>query len=177
MKSRVLKTVVTGLVILAAFLLQNNFFASVSLISITPNLMLIVTVSYGLLCGKLTGMGVGFCAGILMDMFGGTLLGQYALILSVLGYACGYFTPYFYPDYVMLPMAVCLVCDLIYGLYMYVFGFLIHGRLNILFYLRTIILPEAIYTAIVLIIVYRFLLLLNRSLDRTFQRGNNDELV
>ena len=116
MKGILSRIVVTGLLILAAFLLQNNIFAAVLLIRTTPNLLLLVTVTFGLLHGKLTGLAVGFFAGLLMDMFGGTLLGQYALILSVLGYVCGFFTPYFFLEYVTLPMGVCAVCELIYGL-------------------------------------------------------------
>ena len=100
MRAMIWKGLVTGLILLGAFLLQNNFFAAIPLIHTTPNLLLLVTVTLGLLHGKLTGLAVGFFAGLLTDIFGGTLLGQYALILSVLGYGSGFFTPYFFLEYV-----------------------------------------------------------------------------
>lgn len=175
MKGIVSRTVVTGLLILAAFLLQNNIFAALPLIRTTPNLLLLVTVTFGLLHGKLTGLAVGFFAGLIMDMFGGTLLGQYALILSVLGYASGFFTPYFFLEYVTLPMGVCTVCEFIYGFYVYVTGFLLRGRLNLPYYFMTIILPETIYTVVILILVYRFLMFVNRKLDEAAQRRSAEK--
>ncbi len=175
MKAILRRTLVTGVIILAAFLLQNNIFAAISLIRITPNLLLLVTVTFGLLHGKLTGLAVGFFAGLLADAFGGTLLGQYALILSVLGYGCGFFTPYFYLDSVVLPMGVCAACELIYGLYVYVFAFLFRGRFNIGFYFTNIILPETVYTVAVLVVVYRFLVFVNRKLEEAAKRRSTDK--
>ncbi len=177
MKAIVRRGVVTGIIILAAFLLQNNIFAAIPLIEITPNLLLLVTVTFGLLHGRLTGLFVGFFAGLLADAFGGTLLGQYALILSVLGYGCGFFTPYFYLESVVLPMGVCAVCELIYGLYVYVFAFLLRGRFNIGFYFMNIILPETIYTVVILVIVYRFLVFVNRRLEESAKRRSADKFV
>lgn len=177
MRAIVQRTLVTGLLILAAFLLQNNIFAAIPLIRTTPNLLLLVTVSLGLLHGKLTGLAVGFFAGLMMDIFGGTLLGQYALIFSVLGYGCGFFTPYFFMEFIMLPMGVCIVCELIYGLYIYVFGFLLRGRLDLLYYFRTIILPETIYTVVILVVVYRFLIFVNQRLEMTAKRRSADKFV
>jgi len=177
MKSMVFRTVVTGMVILAAFLFQNNIFAAIPLIRTTPNLLLLVTVSFGLLHGRLTGLWVGFFSGLLMDVFGGTLLGQYALILSVLGYGCGFFTPYFFLDFITLPMGVCAVCEIFYGLYVYVTGFLLRGRLDIAYYFRAVILPELIYTVVVLVIVYRFLMFVNHRLEAVSKRRSADRLV
>lgn len=175
MKGIVSRVVVTGILILAAFLLQNNIFAALPLICTTPNLLLLVTVSFGLLHGKLTGLAVGFFSGLLMDMFGGTLLGQYALILGVLGYGCGFFTPYFFLEYVTLPMAVCIGCEFVYGFYVYVTGFLIRGRLDLPFYFTTIILPETIYTVVILVLVYRFLMFVNRRLDEAAKRRSAEK--
>ena len=177
MKAWIQRTLVTALLILAAFLLQNNIFAAIPLVSVTPNLMLLLTVSMGLLHGKVSGLMVGFFAGLLVDIFGGTLLGQYALILGVLGYGCGFFTPYFYMESLLLPMGACAVCELLYGLYIYVFGFLLRGRFDIGFYFRTVILPETIYTVIVLVVTYRFLMFVNRRLETAAKRRSADRFV
>ncbi len=175
MKGILSRAVVTGILILAAFLLQNNIFAALPIIRTTPNLLLLVTVTFGLLHGKLTGLAVGFFAGLLMDMFGGTLLGQYALILSVLGYASGFFTPYFFLEYVTLPMGVCAGCELIYGFYVYVIGFLLRGRLNLPYYFRTIMPQETIYTVVLLVVVYRFLMFVNRKLEEAAKRRSAEK--
>lgn len=164
------RCIVTAALILAAFLLQNNIFGAISLIDTTPNLLLLLTVTSGLLHGKVTGVLVGFFSGLLMDVFGGTVLGQYALIFSLLGYGCGYFTPYFDLEMVTLPMLVCVGCELIYGLYVYITCFLVRGRWHLLFYLKSMILPEAVYTLVILVISYRFLVFINRKLEEATKR-------
>jgi rod shape-determining protein MreD len=175
MWSIVRKCVVMALLVFAAFFLQNNFFAAIHLIDTTPNLLLMLTVVFGLLQGKMTGVLLGFFSGLLFDMFGGTVLGQYALIYSVIGYACGYFTPYFNMDMVTLPMLVCAGGELIYGLYMYITCFLIRGKFHFFFYLRTIMIPELIYTLVMLVITYRFLLFVDSKLEETSKRRSADQ--
>lgn len=175
MWSIVRRCVIMAVLILAAFLLQNNFFAAISLIDTTPNLLLLLTVTSGLLHGKVTGVLVGFFSGLMMDIFGGSVLGQYALIYSLLGYGCGYFTPYFDLDLITLPMLVCVGCELIYGLYVYITGFLVRGRFHLFFYLKSIILPEAVYTLVILVISYRFLVFINRKMEEAFKRRSADQ--
>ncbi len=177
MKAFVQRTLVTGLVILIAFLIQNNIFGAIPLVEITPNLLLLVTISLGLLHGKISGLLVGFFAGLMMDIFGGEVLGQYALILCLLGYGCGFFTPYFYMDSLLLPLSVCAVAEVLYGLYIYVFGFLLRGRFDIGYYFLRIIVPETIYTLIVLVVAYRFLMFVNRRLELAAKRRSADRFV
>ena len=75
--------------ILGAFLLQNNVFAVSSLISATPNLLLILTFSTGFVRGKKEGMLAGFFCGLLMDMAYSEMVGYYALIYLCIGYVNG----------------------------------------------------------------------------------------
>ena len=83
MKAVIQRVIVTALLILIAFLIQNNIFAAIPLVNTTPNLLLLVTISLGLLHGQISGLLVGFFAGLMMDVFGGDILGQYALILGL----------------------------------------------------------------------------------------------
>lgn len=177
MKAVIQRIVAMTLLILAAFLLQNNIFAAIPLVNTTPNLMLLVTISLGLLHGQVSGLLVGFFAGLLLDVFGGDVLGQYALILGLLGYGCGFFNPYFYMESLLLPLCACTVAEMFYGIYVYVFGFLLRGRFDIGFYFSRIILPETVYTLIVLVVVYRFLMFVNRRLELATKRRSADRFV
>lgn len=167
MWSAVRKTIIHALLILAAYLMQHNLFAAIGLIRTTPNLLLLITVASGLIEGRTEGMLTGFFCGILADMFGGSILGYQALILTATGYFCGFFTPYFDMDMITLPLGVLAVSDFIYGFYIYVTRFLIRGRFGLFAYLRLVILPEMIYTLVILVIVYRLLL-------RVFRLCGND---
>ena len=62
------------------FLLQSTVFPSLAFGGIIPNLMIVVTASYGFMRGRKTGLLVGFFSGLIMDMFSGNVLGFYALI-------------------------------------------------------------------------------------------------
>ena len=56
------------------------------------------------------------------------------------------------------------VTDFIYSMYIYVFGFLLRGRLEFGIYFTQIILPEIIYTVLITLIFYRLLFKINHAL-------------
>lgn len=111
-------------------------------------------------------MFVGFLGGILSDLFFGSALGFTALLYVIIGYCCGFCYRIFYDDDVKMPVILIAVSDIGYGAAMYLFQFLLRGRVEFFFYLRRVIIPEMIYTVVVTLVVYRLLLLLNRRLER-----------
>ena len=76
------RVAVTVLIVLAAYLLQCTLFNHLELAGIKPNLILIVTASFGFMRGQKEGMLVGFFAGLITDIQFGTILGFYALPVS-----------------------------------------------------------------------------------------------
>ncbi len=54
-----------------------------------PDLILLVVVSFGLLRGRMTGIGYGWALGLLQDGLSGSLLGQNALSKGLIGYVAG----------------------------------------------------------------------------------------
>ena len=66
--------------ILISFLLQCTLLHVISIGSITPNLILILCISMGLMRGRKSGLWTGFFCGFLVDMFYGSVFGFYALI-------------------------------------------------------------------------------------------------
>ena len=141
------------LAILVCFILQTTVFQGLAIGSIVPNLLLIATISFGFMQGKVTGIWTGFLCGILKDIFYGNLLGFYALIYLCIGYGAGCCTKIFYDEEIRVPMFLVAVGDVIYGLAVYGFQFLLRGRTDILFYIRRIIIPEAIYTVLITVVL------------------------
>ena len=74
------RIVVTAAVILASYILQCTVFPALAISNIKPNLMLIVTASFGFMRGPREGMFVGFASGLLIDIQYGDMIGFYALI-------------------------------------------------------------------------------------------------
>jgi rod shape-determining protein MreD len=159
------------LLILASFLLQCTLFQTLSIASVSPNLMLILTVSFALMRGKREGMFIGLLCGFLTDIYYGGSLGFYMLLYTYVGFINGYCCHIFYDDDIKMPILLVCVSDVAYNLIVYGFQFLLRGRTDLLYYLRRIIIPEVIYTAILTMLCYRLLLALNRKLEKAEQRS------
>ena len=57
------------LLIIGSFVLQTTFFQALSFGGIVPNLMIVLTASYGFMRGKKAGLLTGFFSGLLCDIF------------------------------------------------------------------------------------------------------------
>lgn len=162
---RIKRRAVQGLVILVCFILQSTVFQSLSIGSIVPNLLLIVTVSFGFMRGKLSGLWTGLFCGLLKDVFYGNLLGFYALIYLCIGYVAGCCRKIFYDEEIRVPLFLVAAGDILYGILVYGMQFLMRGRLQIFYYFGRIMIPEMIYTVLVTVILYKLLFKLNRKLS------------
>ena len=159
------------LLLLGAFLLQNNVFAVSPLIGATPNLLLILTFTTGFVRGKKEGMLVGFFCGLLMDMAYGEIVGFYALIYLCIGFVNGSISQMFYTEFINMPLLLCILSDFLYNLYIYVFGFLFRGRLDLSSYIPLVIVPEIVYTSVLTLILYPLYLRLAAWLDKLEKRS------
>ncbi len=148
------------------FVLQGTLFKEISFGTISPNLLLILAVSFGLMRGKRTGLLIGFFSGLMMDIFVADYIGFYALLLMYLGYLAGSFNRVFYAEDIKLPMGMIVLTDLIYGICCYGFMYLLRGKLNFSHYFLHICIPECVYTILMTIIIYPLILVINRTLVR-----------
>lgn len=160
------------MVILCGFVLQTTLFQALNFGGISPNILIIITVSYGFMRGKKYGMIVGFICGLLMDIFYGDVLGFYALVYLYIGAANGVFHSIFYQDDIKLPLVLILASDFAYSFTCYVLLYLLRRRFDMIFYFKKIIIPEIVYTIFVTVFIYPCILLLNRSADDV-ERGDN----
>lgn len=154
------------LVIFVSFLLQTSVFPTFRLASVTPNLMVAVTTTYGLLRGRTQGMAVGFSCGIVLDFFSGYYLGFYALVFLYLGFLSGLFKKLFFGDDFKLPMFLIGFVDVIYGVIIYFVFFLSQKDYSFGYFFMNLIMPEAVYTLIVGIFVYYIIFKINVWLDK-----------
>ena len=146
--------VMLACLILGCFLIQSTVLKQLSIGSITPNLLLVLCISMGLMRGRKSGLWTGFFGGLLIDLFYGAVFGFYALIYMYVGYVSGYAMREFYDDDIKVPLGMTAVADFLYNLAVYALMFLLRGRMNFTVYLVRIILPEVIYTTLVALIVY-----------------------
>ena len=162
---------VTVAIVLAAYLLQTAVFPAFEIAGVKPNLMLIVTASFGFMRGPSAGMFVGLASGLLMDTQFGEMIGFYALIYLVTGYVNGLFEQIYFDEDIKLPLFLIAGSDLVYGLVVYFLTFLLRSDFHFLYYLNRIIVPETIYTIVVTLVVYPLLLYINHRLEAEEKRS------
>lgn len=153
------------LLIFCCFLLQCTVFKSLNLGGISPNLLIVITSSIGVMTDEKSGLLVGFFSGLLIDVFFGDIIGFYALLYMYIGYINGKFSRIFYPEDIKLPICLITLSDISFGFICYVFLYLLQGKFNFPYYLVHIILPEAVYTIVISLVLYPLLLHINRKLE------------
>ena len=156
------RIVVTAITILVCFLLQTSVFDLFKLADTVPNVLLILVASVSVMRGQKEGMLTGFFSGLLLDIFYGSWLGGFAFLYMFFGFVDGLFNQIYYSDDNFLPVIMIGVNDLVYGIFM-----------RILFYIRSIILPEMVYTIAVGLILYQILLRINDWLEKK-NKGSAD---
>ena len=151
------RRLITLIIIWVLFLLQSTVFQFLQIASTTPNLLLILTVAMGFMEGRREGLFTGFVSGMLIDVFYGTIFGFYALIYMAIGFACGHLCDIFFNEDIKIPLILVTISDFLYGCVIYLSRFFLRGRVHFGGYLKSVILPEIVYTVILTLILYRIL--------------------
>ncbi len=152
-------------------MLQTTLFQALALASIAPNLLIITVSSFGFMRGRKEGMYIGFFTGLVFDAFYGTIFGFYSLIFMYAGYCNGMFRRFFFPDDIKLPMLLISVSDIVYNVSVYILKFMFRGQFHFDYYLTHVIIPELVYTVLIMIFLYPLLLKINQKLEASEKRS------
>ena len=163
--------IVSILLIVICFLLQTTVFKGLAFGGIVPNLLIVLTASFGFMRGESTGLLIGFFSGLLADIFFGNVLGLNAMIYMYIGYTNGKFNRLFFPDDIKLPMLLISVSDIVYNVAVYVLKFMFRGQFHFGYYLLHVIIPELVYTVLIMIFLYPALLKINQKLEAVEKRS------
>lgn len=166
------RCITIGIIIIICFLCQSTVFHFFELSGVVPNLLLIVTMSFGLMRGRKEGLLVGFFSGLMVDIFFGTVLGPYAFIYMTLGYINGFFHRIYYVEDVLLPMTMIALNDFTYNIIIYAVFFLLRNKLDFTRYFMNVILPEMIYTILITLFFYKILVKINLKLKKAKEANN-----
>ena len=165
------RKIVVVVIVIVCFLLQCTVFKSLAIASVSPNLLIVVTASFGFMRGKKEGLIIGFFCGVLMDIMFGSVLGFYALIYMFIGYFNGFFKKSFFPEEIRLPIVLIAISDLFCNLLIYFVLFWFRGRFGFGYYFIHTIMPELVYTMIITIVLYFVLLKINQKLEEIEKRS------
>ncbi len=154
------------ILIIISFLLQSTLLSIHSINGMAPNLMLILTMSFGIMRGRREGMLTGLFCGLLYDVFFGKLIGPYMLLFLIIGYFNGSFHKAFLMEDIMLPVFIIIIDDFLFCFMQFIFYFLLRNKTNLLFFIVNVFLPQILFTVIATIIVYRLYVFINKSLKK-----------
>lgn len=112
---------VVTLVLVTAAILQTSLLPFLSMSGFRPDLLLLVTIAFALKDGLLTGLRVGFAAGVLVDLLlNESPVGLTALVYVGVAYAVGTARPFLAPDSWTAPVILSVMGTLVgvagYGL-------------------------------------------------------------
>ncbi|MDE5863695.1 MAG: rod shape-determining protein MreD [Lachnospiraceae bacterium] len=165
------RCITIAIIIIICFLCQSTVFHYLKLADVVPNLLLIATMSFGLMRGRKEGLLVGFFSGLLIDIYFGRALGPYAFIYMSIGYVNGFFHRIYYVEDVLLPMIMITLNDFIYNIIIYIVYFLLRNKLSFTKYCMDVIVPEMIYTILITLFFYKILVRINKRLKRIKEAG------
>jgi len=103
-----------GLLLLVAVVTQISGFAGIRIFGGVPDLIPLVVAAIALYGGSVTGAGVGFACGLLVDLALGHNLGASSLVLTAVGYGVGRFGEVRDPAHGLIAIPVGGVATLAY---------------------------------------------------------------
>lgn len=168
------KNIGLAVIVIFSFILQSTVCRYAAFGSIGPNLLIIVTASFGFMLGKKAGIIAGFFVGLLVDVFNGGVLGFHALLYMYIGYFNGFFKRLFFKDDLKLQILLVTCSDFVYGIVYYILMFLLRGRFHLGYYMMHVIIPEVVYTVLLTIIIFACLTLIFRIFNRKAKRSSGE---
>ena len=145
------------LIFLILYFLQVNFFNWFTIAGISPNPFVILVLFLGLFAGKRVGIPMGIFLGLLLDFFASKKIGISAIMLGTVGLIAGILDKNFSKDSRMTILLMTIATTAIYEIGVYFLNYIIVStNIEILLFLK-ILLIEAVYNAILTIILYPIL--------------------
>jgi rod shape-determining protein MreD len=149
--------------LLAAVILQVGIAPYIAIAQVMPNLLLIVTVTMAFVTGSNEGAVVGFVAGLTFDLIGSAAVGPMALTLTLTGFVAGTVQEQIFAQLWVLPLTVLAVASLLSESLYFLILILLGERITFGFALISKVMPAALYTTLVAVLVF---LPLSRFLSR-----------
>lgn len=114
------------IVMLIAMVLQAGLAPYITILGVTPNILLLAVVSVALSSGPDEGALAGFVGGLLFDLLGTGPVGVMALVLTLTGFLAGLLHSELFAEGWLLPLTVLAVAalssEVAYGLLIRMFG-------------------------------------------------------
>lgn len=167
-----MRIVVISMLLLITHILEMTLFESIRIGGVAPNFMIMIIVSFALLRGSKEGAWIGGASGLLYDVTFGMFLGQYTLPYILIGYVCGKFNKNFYRENFIMPF-FCTLFSSLFASCVSMFIYMMRGKANFFFFIKTIAIPEVIYTITLSLVIYQLIYLINERIEIREKKTRN----
>lgn len=142
------------LVFTGGLLLQCTLLPLIAMNGIKPDILMIMTLSTGLLAGKDKGVAVGFFSGLVTDLASGGIFGCQTLAKMAVGYGAGLLEQKVFKESILLPLLAVMVATVVHSFILVVSIAMMGFSVNFIQFLLHTLLPLLAYNVIFAIPVH-----------------------
>lgn len=158
-----MRLLILSISVILGVVIQRTWLASLHL-PVIPDLVLIMTISYGLLRGTQHGLNFGIGAGFFVDLLSGNIIGVRALSKMIVGYASGFMEKNIFKDSLLVPAIAVFVGTIVCELFSVIMLKAFKANHDIWYNLLVSISLMALINALLAPPIYRYMLKLERFL-------------
>lgn len=125
--------------------LQTVVFPHLPLFGVVPNLILLITICYGLLEGIRPGLYLGILGGLCLDLASSGILGINIIAMGALGLGAGYLERMVFKDYLLVPVCLVQIGTILAELFSCCILLAFGWRIDFLSFLGSTLLPLCLY--------------------------------
>ncbi len=137
------------------YVLQASILPLIAYHGISPNLLMLLTVSFAFLHGARYGVLMGFCLGVLQDLATGTFFGVSVFSYMLLGIACGSFSNRVFKEQLFLPVLASIAATAVHYSILTGIMMLMGYSFNLGMHIRNIFFPMMVYQLVFVYPVHR----------------------
>ncbi|SEJ91191.1 rod shape-determining protein MreD [Propionispira arboris] len=150
------KCFIWGICLVVLYILQSSLLPIIAYNGVSPDILLIVVISFSLLRGSRFGFLMGFSAGLLEDLASGTFFGMNTFCKMILGYAFGLVEHKVFKENFFLPIMSMIIATSLNYFISAVLMVLLGYRFNLVHHMEHILLPLLLYNVIFAFPVHKF---------------------
>lgn len=154
------------------YFLQSNFFTWFNIAGIMPNLFVVLIMVIGLFIKKKAGFIFGILFGLLMDLFIGVRIGVNAIALGSVGLASELLDKNLSKDNRITIMFLTSILTVFSATITYALQVVLCGANLQIFELLKIVLIEVFYNAVLIAIIYPFILSFGTKIENDFTNNS-----
>lgn len=148
-------------ILLISFILQTTLVPHLKIFGAQPDLILVVVAAYAFIHGSAGGSIGGFFGGLLQDMVLIRNMGFNALCKTIVGYLAGLVERTVFAESILLPVVAIFLASLLHETIYLSFSVFLGEVVPLDLSLWRIVIPSAIYNAILTLLVYPLLCKIN----------------